>query len=415
MSKTKAKAGFCTGTVKATGKLCTKRAKHGRFCGVHDPSRKDNKKMNEANVKRILVNLRTRLEDRYNVQFEDLDVIDLPKRVDLKDTNRVLTDIVAKFLDEVMNGLIFRDSYSYMRNDSGSVQFPRRVWQKIAWNLSKNDGDNLAMTCRKMYKLCITDKMWHYTHPLGGGGGGDRRAGVGGRGVGGERITTLSSGGRILSPRILHMPIYRLVSMSVMENLENVLTKLGKPTIEQLMDEYIEENGPIKSELKLQQIVGWMVRYSTEHILMKVLEEEREDLEETISGAGFFSDLEYPGGFPKEAQMRGIGSGIDLGKWREGKGEGSSVGGMKIDRGRKALLDMLAGYVRFVDVDEKGVMIDVPKSLVFPKAGVIEGKCETWLLLHCPNRANHFKVHAKALNAFVGFDGENIVSLMKWT
>jgi len=404
----KAKAGFCTATVKTTGKLCTKRTKHGKFCGTHDPARKDSKKVNEANVRRILINLRVRLETRYNVEFEDLDVIDLPKKVDLKDTNRVLTDIVMKFLDEVMHNIVFRDPYSYMRNDVGSIQFPRRVWQKIAWNLNKNDGDNLAMTCRKMYKLCITDKIWHYTHPLGGVSGSEKRIiknGMGDRGMTATRSDTAiltSIQARIISPRILHMPIYRLVSMSVMENLETVLSILGKPTIEQLIDEYIEESGPIKSELRLQQVVGWMVRYSTEHILMKVLEEEREDLEETIPGAGFFSDIEYPGGLlPKEAYLRGIQSGLDLQHRTEVKG-------------KKTLLDLLAGYVRFVDIDEKGVKIDIPKHLVFPRQGP-DGRCETWLLLNCPNRANHFKVHAKTLNAFVGFDGDHIISLMKWT
>ena len=361
----KANAGICIGTVKASGKRCSKKAKNGKFCGIHDPARKDTKKVNMENVKRILVNLRQRLEDRYDVVFDDLDVIDMPKKVDIKDTNRVLTEIVMRFLEQVTNDPIFRDCYSYMRNDAIAPQFPRQVWQRISRYLTKVDGDNLAMVNKKMYQLCITDKIWYFKHPLKD---------------------------RMMSPKIFHMPIYRLVNMPVMDNLEKVLLALRKPTIEQLMDEYIQENGNFKSEKKCKQVIGWMIRYSTEHILTKLLEEEKEDLDEAIPGAGFFTDIEYPGGLPREAFQKGISSAIDI----------KSRSGIK-----------LSSYVSFVDDGESDPK--APIHLLFAKQGVHEGQCETWLLLHCPKRINHFKVHAKALNSFVGFDGNNIISLMKWT
>ena len=357
----KSNAGLCMGIVKATGKKCIKRAKYGKYCGIHDPARKDNKKANESNVKRILVNLRVRLEERYDVAFHDLDVIDMPKRVDIKDTNRVLNEIVMRFLNELATNPEFRDLYSYMRTDPDAPQFPRQVWQSISKHLTKTDGDNLAMTCKRMYLLNIQDKIWYYNHPLKN---------------------------RIMSPRIFHMPIYRLVSMPVMNNLEKVLAALGKPTIEQLVEEYIKEHGNFKSEKKCKQVLGWLIRYSTEHILVKMLEEEREDIDEAIPGAGFFADIEYPGGLPKEAFQKGIGSAVD----------------MKSRLGVK-----LASYISFIDDVEKA-----PEHLLFSKQGVHEGQCQTWLLLHCPRRVNHFKVHAKAVNAFVGFDGNNIISLMKW-
>lgn len=360
----RANAGFCIGIVKATGTKCNKRAKYGKYCGIHDPARKDNKKANESNVKRILANLRIRLEDRYNIDFHDIDVEDLPKKVDLKDTTRVITEIVMRFLNELATDHKFRDLYSYMRADSLAPQFPRLVWQKISNYLTKTDRDSLAMTCRKMYFLNIQDKIWYYRHPLKN---------------------------RMLSPQIFHMPIYRLVSMPVMNNLEKVLETLGKPTVEKLMDEYIAEHGNFKSEKKLKQVIGWMIRYSTENILSKVLEEEREDIEESIPGAGFFSDIEYPGGLPREALQKGMSSVID----------------MKTRLGAK-----LSTYVSFVD-DIEGAP-KPPDYLLFAKQSSNEGQCETWILFHCPKRFNHARVHAKALSSFVGFDGNNIISLMKW-
>lgn len=319
----KKKEAKCIGIYKTTQKQCDRPAKYGKYCGLHNPFRKIKVKKTKEECENAIKKLRGRLEMRYDISFKELDEQKVERKVDLADTNKVLTNIVERFVRYIFNN--DPEKFSYMRNDKNAIQFTRKVWHMISSKLNTRDVLAIAMTCRKMYKLVISDKVWHYTHPL-------------------KNI--------ILNPRIFYMPVYRIMRLPAYQNLDAILSKIGRPTIEQLVDIYIEENKDTITKKMLLQTTGILIEDSMTYLLTETMKDELDDLVEAAPGSGFYED------YPK------------------------------------------APTLEFTQEPP-------PKTKIFHIENV------SWILGIARQRADNFRVHSEIVNGLVGYDGTYVIRLMK--
>lgn len=161
------------------------------------------------------------------------------------------------------------DDYGYPKRET---PFCRKIWMMLSWHLSDDTKSymNMAMTCKGFYKVFVLDKVRWYVHPLKG---------------------------EMLSPLLFFRPVFRVLSLKIPEDLDDLLETLSLPKIEDFLAVYEEEYGMTKNEVILNRRKSDAIQELLQHLVHATLAPEQE-FEEAIEGAGLFGEYE------KEASFR---------------------------------------------------------------------------------------------------------------
>jgi hypothetical protein len=256
----------CVGQIRG-GKNCKNKAQSGRkYCKVHDKDYKDAQK--------------SRTEERKAKSFKTLDYIaarvgDNRLKQGLEEDNLVKTikchkeSLVQGFVQKAIIPCIKElatleyDLYGYPKR---STPFCRKIWMMISWHLSDDNRTyvNMAMTCKGLYKVFVTDKVKWYIHPLKA---------------------------EIMSPLLFFRPVYRVLSLQVPTDLDDLLEVLALPTVEDFLAVYSEEYGYTKNEVILNRRKADAIIELIKNLVERTLEEGQE-IDEAFEGAGLFGDYD---------------------------------------------------------------------------------------------------------------------------
>ena len=261
------KVSICIGKL-VNGKPCSKNAnKDTKWCTIHDPNyvRKkaptaDEKLKRKSNEDRVLTMIASKVGA----------VATLEKWADeelaVKKINPCNLVQVASFVRQEMPKRILRlalcehDVYPYVNH---SVAFSRKIWMIISWHLINDmkSYENLAMSCRRIYKVLVEDKVSYMKSPL---------------------ISV------VRSPRLYFMPVYRVVEFTPPTNLDTIAVNSELPTVAQMEAACVKSYGPTKSKLEAAQRTGEIIYELLKSIVTKNLDPD-EDFEEEVPGCGIMS------------------------------------------------------------------------------------------------------------------------------
>ena len=265
----------CIGKV-GSGAPCTKNAKdNSKWCTIHDPTyvRKkidpNAKKTKQAKQDATMALIASKINSSADLgKWAEDDA--LAKKIDPTNAIQVASFIRAEMPRRVRRlALLEHDVYPYISASSTSVEsvnskgpeaWSRKIWMMISWHLITDlkAYEALAMSCKKIYKVLLLDKVTHHYSPL--------------KGI-------------IKSPRIFFMPVYRIVEFQLSDNFESIATSNGLPTIKSMKAAYADAKGPVKSPLEDAQRTCDIIITLLQGIVQKTLDPE-EDFEEEIPGCG---------------------------------------------------------------------------------------------------------------------------------
>ena len=267
---------LCRGTKKTDGSRCTNKAKDNGYCGVHDPNKKSIKKTDPELIAKALKKLRFRLEERSGIKFQDVDILDEPRTISLAKTDKIIVDYICVTAREFAEN--DPEKYPLFIREPESTQFSRSVWQRISWGLTITEAYSLALTCKKFYKLFVTDKVHYLMHPFAP---------------------------MLKSPKIFDTIVYRVLYIEIPAELDIILGQLQKPTPADIYDNYVkmsDKNYALEQEQR--QLLGSIKLRCLEELLDSALQAE-ERIGEIFPGAGYFQyarkehALEFVGQPPK--------------------------------------------------------------------------------------------------------------------
>lgn len=261
------------GVPKCIGKLlngnpCSKNANSGtKWCTIHDPNyvRKkaptvDEKKARKDKEDRILDMIATKVGSVATfAEWEEEEL--MAKKINVGSVVQIASFVRQEIPKRIRDlALCEHDVYPYVNQ---SIPFSRKIWMIISWHLINDmkSYENLAMTCKRIYKVLITDKVAYMKSPLIG---------------------------RVKSPRLYFMPIYRVMEFTPPPNLDAIAQSSNLPTIAQMEAACLKSYGPTKTKLEAAQRTSDIIYELLKSIVIANLDPE-EDFEEEIPGCGIMS------------------------------------------------------------------------------------------------------------------------------
>tara|TARA_R110001632_G_scaffold50169_5_gene125298 strand:+ start:5172 stop:6128 length:957 start_codon:yes stop_codon:yes gene_type:complete len=255
----------CIAEIKTTGKLCgCKVSKNRKYCGKHDPEKK--KRKQELNDPEVLMKIARIVMETNGIGYNDIGDIEDERTKELigEMTKRDITNFVTSHYIPRMKKLSMIKS----NDDDNSKTYPkftRRFWMKLSSYLVKDPRSysNIAMTCKSLNKIFLTDKIRHFQHPL-------------------NNI--------LISPLNFMYPIYRIIQLRLPKNMTGVLKKFELPTYEQLSTRYDKRHKPPQNDFEESKKKAKIYV----DILTFVIEttNNKEKIVEDIEGAGIFTHFD---------------------------------------------------------------------------------------------------------------------------
>lgn len=255
---------LCIGKTKAD-KPCKSKPQPGRrFCKVHDKDYKDAKKTStlerKAKTTKTLQYIAAKIGSKRLAEGNAED--EFVKNARPHNTSAVVGYVEKTIIPCIEKlAVMEHDDYGYPRRQTPLV---RKFWMMLSWAVSDDSKTymNVAMTCKGLYKVFVLDKVKYYVHPLKG---------------------------EIRSPLLFFRPIYRVLSLEVPEDLDEVLEISKLPKVEDFLAVYEDEYGPAKTKSLMIRRRAEAINELLKHLVTVNMEPEQEP-EEVIKGAGLFGE-----------------------------------------------------------------------------------------------------------------------------
>lgn len=249
------------------GKACNKKSQAGKkYCKIHDQNYREAKKAESIEKKaksfKTLDHIANKLGKKTLLEGEEED--NLVKSIKSHKEEVVMGFVQKKMIARIKDlAVIEYDCYGYPKQET---PFPRKFWMMLSWHLSTDIKTyfNMSMACKGLYKVFVLDKVRWYIHPLK------------------NRITT---------PLLFFRPVYRVLSLQVPEELDDLLEVMKLPRIEDFLKVYEEQYGPTKSEFILTRRKADAIDELLKHFVNTTLDPDQ-DAEEIFEGAGLYTEYD---------------------------------------------------------------------------------------------------------------------------
>jgi hypothetical protein len=255
----------CVGETKA-GKACKSKPFAGSaYCKVHDQNYKANRKVQLQELRerstKTLEYIARRAGTKHLKEGEREE--ELAKATKHYHDEQILGYVSANIIPSIRHlALAGKDLLGYPKDQAS---FSRKVWMVISWHLTTDHQTylNLAMSCKALYKVLVEDKVCHYVHPL-------------------KSIFT--------SPLLFLKPVYRILSLQVPDEFDNLMEIMKLPKVDEMMEVYAETYGLPSDNITIARRKSDIFIDLIKRMIKATMQGE-DEFEESVEGAGIFDYL----------------------------------------------------------------------------------------------------------------------------